>query len=482
MPPNTFPSSTLNLNPLQEYDTPALLDIRPYLGQLGGPSGNILREMLERVQFAFDNIQETLRGKSPGLSYLQVDAADIASLFVGSEFGPGQLAVFGGPPSYAGAGWIGTALDATPISITDITSDVVTTATDHGLKVNAAVLIEGTVTNDGYYIVDTVPNPDEFTVTGGFAGDTTGGEMTRLFQGGWLAQFACGGTYFGDAPFRVDVDGTLSITDALISLNGTGATITLDPNDGSITILEETVGPPQFRTILADGIITLDQVGAGDYLTIITAAGAVFQTAAPASGGSYQLNWDAQIGGEFRSESLAASQGLVHFGAYTAATEYGPLVSLRQRRGTLTSPTATQSGDTIGGLVGFGHDGSDETSYAAGFRVVATENHAGGAQGTRLVFETTPNAAAAPAVVAIIDQSGFTRLGGNTAPAYAADVTGDGNVSGVYRVAGTQVVKARMLGIAAPAGGGVIDVQARAAIVALINTLSFAAGGHGLIA
>jgi len=44
------------------------------------------------------------------------------------------------------------------------------------------------------------------------------------------------------------------------------------------------------------------------------------------------------------------------------------------------------------------------------------------------------------------------------------------------------VVKARMAGIAAPAGGATIDVQARAAITSILNTLSAAAGGHGLIA
>jgi hypothetical protein len=53
--------------------------------------------------------------------------------------------------------------------------------------------------------------------------------------------------------------------------------------------------------------------------------------------------------------------------------------------------------------------------------------------------------------------------------------------AGVYKVAGTQVIKARMAGISAPAGGATVDTQARAAITSIINTLSAAAGGHGLI-
>jgi hypothetical protein len=51
----------------------------------------------------------------------------------------------------------------------------------------------------------------------------------------------------------------------------------------------------------------------------------------------------------------------------------------------------------------------------------------------------------------IIDLStGFVGFGGNVTPAYAVDATGDANVSGVYRVDGTQVVGARRTGWGAP--------------------------------
>jgi hypothetical protein len=234
--PNTFPSSTLQLGSLQEPETPSLLDLRSLTQGLQGRDSWLLSQAFEQIQASFDNLQQTLRSASPSLQYLQIDAADIGELYVGSEFGPGQLAVFGGPPSYAGAGWIGTALDAAPISITDITAGVVTTGADHNLKVNAAVLIEGTATNDGYYIVSVVGSATTFEVDGGFAGNSTGGEMTRLFQGGWLAQFAAGGTFFGDAPLRIDVDGALLIDDATITLTSANGTILLDPTIPALTV------------------------------------------------------------------------------------------------------------------------------------------------------------------------------------------------------------------------------------------------------
>lgn len=52
--------------------------------------------------------------------------------------------------------------------------------------------------------------------------------------------------------------------------------------------------------------------------------------------------------------------------------------------------------------------------------------------------------------------------------------------SGGLQYAGQRVVGPRMAAIAAPAGGTTIDTQARAAIQLILNTLSFAAGGHGL--
>lgn len=73
---------------------------------------------------------------------------------------------------------------------------------------------------------------------------------------------------------------------------------------------------------------------------------------------------------------------------------------------------------------------------------------------------------------------------------WASNIDGGGfNLSNVnqitaqaYLVGGLRVVGPRLAGIAAPSGGTTVDAQARAAIQSIINTLSSATGGHGLIA
>lgn len=57
------------------------------------------------------------------------------------------------------------------------------------------------------------------------------------------------------------------------------------------------------------------------------------------------------------------------------------------------------------------------------------------------------------------------------------DATGDANVAGVYKVAGTQVVGPRGSSVTGPTGGTTVDSQARTAINAIIARLQ----AHGLI-
>lgn len=235
--PDTFPSSVLNLGSLQPADTPSLLDIRPFLARMNrGPES----DSFEQIQQAIDAIQEVIRSQSPTLEYLSIDAADIATLNVGGQFSPGQMTVLNGPPNYDNIGWFGSAANAISVNIASIVAGLVTAAAPHLLKIGDNVYIEGTtvVAQTGFYVVATTPLATTFTVVGGFSGNSTGGSLTKQFQGGWLKTFAVGGTYFGDAPFQVDVDGALSITDALITLNGAGGTIVLDPNVPWMTIAD----------------------------------------------------------------------------------------------------------------------------------------------------------------------------------------------------------------------------------------------------
>lgn len=235
--PDTFPTSVLNLGSLQPADTPSLLDIRPFLNRMRrGPES----DAFEQIQQAIDALQEVIRSQSPTLEYLSIDAADIATLNVGGQFSPGQMTVLNGPPNYDDIGWIGSAANAASVNLTSIVAGLATAAAPHELKVGDNVYIEGTTVDaqTGFYVVATTPLATTFTVVDGFSGNSTGGTLTKQFQGGWLKTFAVGGTYFGDAPFQVDVDGSLSITNALITLIGTGGTIVLDPNVPWMTIAD----------------------------------------------------------------------------------------------------------------------------------------------------------------------------------------------------------------------------------------------------
>lgn len=535
MPANTFPTSTLDLGTLAEPDTPALLDLRPMLGAMSGPSGDILRDAFEQIQQAFDNIQQTLRLRSPSLQYLQIDAADIAVLAVGGQYGPGEFTVYNGPPDYAPIGWIGSRAKDTTVNVTSIVAGLVTAAASHLLKVGDNVYIEATTdqNNTGFYVVAAAPSATTFTVTGGVAGgNSTGGTMTKQFQGLWVKMGAIGGTAFDNAPFRVDVDGSLVIDNATITLTSADGTILLDPlvpaiiiKDAggnawaTLAILKEspkaitaaTNASPSVVTIVGHGYVNGDTVliasatgntaingyrivksvtantftlttiagaavnGNGAYAGSGTAAryygGGLFQSIAigasfadyklrafadgslkikdadillqsvaggvtktihldPAltlvevssfdgSGGSRISLVDGRIDivaldsvGSVDSDSSSmslepgywtnAAAGLTTLAAsrvsdvagYTDTTEFGPLLSLRQIRGSPLAPAATQTDDTLGGIVCSGYKGSGGITagpYSAGMRAVATENHTATARGAKLVFESMAN-------------------------------------------------------------------------------------------
>lgn len=230
-----FPESTLTLTSLQDPSTPSLLDIRPYLSHLRtGPEYSALVQ----IQQAFDNLQEVLRSTSPDLSQLTIASADIGDLTVGSQFGPGQLTVLNGPPDFSPIGWIGSHDSADPVAITNIVGGLATTGAPHGLKVNDITLLAATTNalHNGYFVVATTPTGSTFTATG-ISGNSTGGTSTKQYQGGWLRTLAVGGTSPADAHFLADVDGSLTIIDALITLTGPNGTIVIDPSDPGITIV-----------------------------------------------------------------------------------------------------------------------------------------------------------------------------------------------------------------------------------------------------
>ena len=87
---------------------------------------------------------------------------------------------------------------------------------------------------------------------------------------------------------------------------------------------------------------------------------------------------------------------------YTGTTRYGPIISAKQSRGTPSTMLPTVISDTLGGLVMYGSDGSEEANYSAGVRAVASETHTVAAHGSSILLEATALGTTAPSVAAAI--------------------------------------------------------------------------------
>ena len=81
-------------------------------------------------------------------------------------------------------------------------------------------------------------------------------------------------------------------------------------------------------------------------------------------------------------------------------------------RGTLASPTATQSGDAIGYYVSFGYGATGySSSNRGGMQIVATENWTDNAQGAKVDFYATQNGQISPSAAASLSTSGLSVVG-----------------------------------------------------------------------
>lgn len=76
----------------------------------------------------------------------------------------------------------------------------------------------------------------------------------------------------------------------------------------------------------------------------------------------------------------------------------------QRSRGTQASPTAVQNNDELGGLLMRGYNGSAMTLTRAGITANATQNWSSGANGSKMVFYTTPNGSATFGIAVTIDQ------------------------------------------------------------------------------
>ncbi len=106
------------------------------------------------------------------------------------------------------------------------------------------------------------------------------------------------------------------------------------------------------------------------------------------------------------------------FDVYNAATSGGVTLVARRARGSSSVPAAVGSGDTLLQIGARGYEAVTPgfvTSNRAQIQVTTTEAWTDVAQGTRMVFQTTPNASVTPADRLSIDQTGFVGIGVNPA-------------------------------------------------------------------
>ena len=363
-----------------------------------------------------------------------------------------QNSVFSG--AYTGGGTINRLLHITGAVNNGSGLIRIQAAVSHGYltgdEVN--VLSVGGVPNaTGQWIV-TVVDATHFDLQGStFAGTyTSGGICLRYFAGMLVQTFAVGPSFPG-YKLRAFADGSLRIQNAEIALSSTSggvtSSISLDPSLAVITV-ESSLGS---RMELKNGYLQCNA---------ITGSGAV-----DPDGG--QVTIELGMWQMYAPGIGAFSQSkLLDLYAYTGSSGYGPLVSLTEYRGTPTAPGATLLNDTLGGMIAWGFDGVGESDYSAGIRAVAAENHAVGAHGSKIILEVTPNGSTSPTNQMVFDGS-FV------------------NLASGYKVAGQQVVGARLAAVTAVSGsaGATYTSTERNLInnlVAAVNSLISRNQTHGL--
>jgi len=139
--------------------------------------------------------------------------------------------------------------------------------------------------------------------------------------------------------------------------------------------------------------------------------------------------------------SVVSSQWVAGGGFLTWSNETGDNLQIRQAgnigesayieqvtsRGTLASPTATQSGDRLGGNGFFGWNSGGKNAGYAAIEAYATQNHTPSAQGTEIRFYTVPDAGTGPVLGATLLNGGDLDLDFGLRLGNTTDTT-DGNL------------------------------------------------------
>jgi hypothetical protein len=362
-------------------------------------------------------------------------------------------------------GWFGVSQDSPALAVTLATnaSPSVLTVPGNTYVAGDTTIIAGALGNtaiNGYRIIQDIgiAGAGTFTLTtlagapvNGNGAYTASSATSTRYYAGILSQTIAIGQSFANYKLRAFADGSLKIKDAYVNIAGSGGIIAIDPVQGKITVTS-TAAAGSVVTI-QDGIAIADGSGVDNQIQILEGVYTAFHDAIAA----------------------IASSIMADYSGYTGATQYGPLVSLTQYRGTPSAATASQSGDTLGGLIAKGYDGTGESDYCAGVRAVATENHAVAAHGTKLVIEVTKIGNASPFTALELSEgvvstyNGAAAAGSGLVPVYAA----------IHLTAQTTSIgtsNLRVGGVKAPAGLYRVSVYVKTTTASGTDTLTVTIG------
>ncbi len=164
-------------------------------------------------------------------------------------------------------------------------------------------------------------------------------------------------------------------------------------------------------SVASDKWVLWDDAGTPNELVVVDSSGKV-------SIGTTSMDSKLLVVGE-------SGTGIIKVIDYSSDEEVHAGAFFTQRaRGTQASPSAILSGDRIGIYIFGGYNGTSFKNTAAIY-AQATENFSASDEGTKFVFEITPNGATSRSAVMVIDQSGYVAIGGTEDPGTILEVVDD---------------------------------------------------------
>lgn len=341
-----------------------------------------------------------------------------------SRFLDGQFVTNGGGTA--------TLFSSTDTIVGRATSDTLTNKVLSGNTAATLISGSGTLTLNTTGTI-TIPGATD-TLVGRATTDTltnkvlTGNTAANLISGSGTLVLNTTGT--ATIPNATDTLTGRATTDTLTNKSMSGSTNTFT-NIPAGTALSGTVpvanGGTNSSTALNSNRFVVSSSGAIVEASAITAGQVVYTDANGLPAGSANNAWDntnatQTISGATASNvSLAIQNSSSTFAANFRiekndnVTASNPAaILLRRSRGTFGSPSAAQNGDLLGSLVYRGYGTTAYQSSGARIYGQATENFTDTANGTQLVFQTTPNGSITSKTRATIGPAGAFQQFGDT--------------------------------------------------------------------